>query len=96
MELKEKEFDADKDFPDYDHFRGTNYNLEVIKKYIDKAISMGLDTSVFKGLKTREISKVYLCMENGMPPEKALDFASEFNRMSDLERYFQLKKKGVR
>lgn len=92
-ELNRLGFNVDKDFPDYDHFRGENYNLDIIKTIIDNSIKNGYNVAVYKGLKTRQISKIYICYENGIPEDKVIDYSSDFCRVADLRLHFKNLKK---
>ncbi len=88
-QLKAYGFSAEEDFPDGHYRHDENFNLDAIKNRIDKSISKGYDISIYKGLLSREIAKVYYCLEKGVSAERALQLAKTYKKLSDLRFYFK-------
>lgn len=94
--LAELGFDAVQDFPDFDEYYGIsqNQNKDVILDTVEKSISYGFDISQYKGMTATNMTKVLICLENGVPKENAVKYASEYTRIGDLRNHFKdLKKK---
>ena len=88
-ELAEYDIDIDRDFPDYKRTGGVGYNLDVIKNIVVKSKKKGYDVSIYKGLKSKVCSKVFVCLENGIPADEAIDYANSFLRITDLKKSFK-------
>ena len=88
-------FNPEVDFPDIEYNRGTNRNCDVILKYVENGSKKGYDISIFKGLKARDIAKVYICLENGIVSEDAVEYAKDFVRVTDLKVHFEKKRMQI-
>lgn len=90
-ELVKLGFNPKEDFPNY--YNEYTGNAFVIYDIIQKSMEKGFDISIYKGLKSLEVQKVFVCLDNGVPKEEALDYADSYGRLMDLKESFKLKKK---
>lgn len=91
LELEKLGFNPKEDFPDY--YNEYTGNAFVIYETIQESIKKGFDISIYKGLKSLDVQKVYICLDNGVPKEEAIDYADSYGRLMDLKESFKLKKK---
>ncbi len=100
-EVEHYGFSVEKDFPDAHYRRGEKFNLNTILKYIEKGKEMGADVSFYKGLNTREVAKMFTCLEGGIGEEEARRLAKKYEKVSDVKYYlkkikcFELREAGI-
>ena len=91
-ELERLGFNPKEDFPDYyNEYVG---NAFVIYDTIMESIDKGFDISIYKGLKSLDIQKVFVCLDNGIPQEEAIDYADSYGRLMYLKESFKPKNKN--
>lgn len=86
-------FNVEEDFPDSTYYSGMDCNIDIIKGIVDESIEKGFDISIYKGLSTRMISLVFVCLENGEPAETAIGYAREFYSVQQLKEHFKKRRR---
>ncbi len=88
--LEELGFNPKEDFPDY--YNEYTGNAFVIYETIQESIKKGFDISIYKGLKSLDVQKVFICLDNGVPKKEAIEYADSYGRLMYLKESFARKR----